>query len=263
MTGSPCRFAGGGGAVYGVTHTMSLDGPCPGCKHSLAAHPRSAPSARDLADGIDLVRGRCIVAGERAPQKLCWVLLVGPLTVGEYLDAYEDTAPPRPPCPACGGVTVLHGSYWRLVAEDPVRPTLVRLYRVLCKEPGCPVVTVTLYPPFVTPYMPFPTAVREQAMRDHDGGSASWRHLAQAIGVTLDTLRRWARQLRARAASLRAGFLSILVDTDIQFRLPRARDGPSLWVLADAAAAAVGRSQWPRLAVARLALDVGPLPVWA
>jgi transposase-like protein len=220
-------------------------------------------AAQAHADGIVVVRGRCIVNGVRAPQKFCWVPLSGPLTAMEYLQAYAHGAPPAPPCPGCAGPTLRHGRFWRQLADDASHPTPIPIYRVRCPRQDCPVVTITLYPPFVTPYMPFPTAVREQVLRDHDERHMPWHRLAQAHGVAQDTVRRWARGLRARAAALRAGFLALTIAYDSHVRLPPARDPPSLWALGDAAAHAVDAPGSPRLAVARLALTLSPLPVWA
>lgn len=242
---------------------MSVDAPCPACKQSLACHAPSATSAHVHTGAVVVVRGRCIVDGVRAPQKLCWVLLSGPLTATEYLEAYAHAPPPAPSCPGCGGRAVHHGRYLRLVADDPAYPTPIPIYRARCEREDCPVVTITLYPPFVTPYMPFPTDVREQALRDHDERLTPWHRLAQAHRVAEDTVRRWARRLRVRAAALRAAFMAIAITYDPHSRLPPARDPPSLWVLGDAAAHAVDASGWPRLAVARLALTLSPLPVWA
>lgn len=249
--------------MLGVTHTVSVNAPCPACKHSLVRHPRSVAAAQARADGIVVVRGRCVVNGVRAPQKMCWVLLSGPLTTEQYLAAYAHTPPPAPPCPGCTGPTIPHGHFWRRLADDTAHPTLIPIYRVRCPRADCPVVTITLYPPFVTPYMPFPTAVREQVLRDHDEHRTPWHRLAQAYGVAEDTLRRWARRLRARAAALRAGFLALAIAYDPHARPPPARDPPSLWALGDAAAHAIDAPGWPSLAVARLALALSPLPVWA
>jgi hypothetical protein len=249
--------------VLGVTHIVSVDAPCPACKRSLAIHWPSAPSARGQAGGVVVVRGRCIVDGARAPQKLCWAPAAAPLSVQAYLKVCGHSPPPSPACPGCGGPTVRHGVYWRRVADDSVRPTPVPIYRFCCKRPDCPVVTITLYPPFITPYMPFPTAVREQAVRDHDEHHTPWDALARVVGVAPDTLRRWARRLRARAAALRAAFVAIVITSDALASLPPSRDGPSIWVIGDGAAHRIGLPSWPRLALTRLVLTQGPVPVWA
>jgi len=211
---------------------------------------------------LDVVRGRCIVSGVRAPQKFCWVQLPGPRTLKEYLARYTDQPPKPPLCPLCGTQTRSHARFWRHVAEDPLYPTRVPLYRALCPNPQCPAVTVTLYPPFLTPYSQFPTEIREGAVRDHDAGVA-WSRIAAQVQVSIKTLRRWARRVRARAAALQAGFFCILIRFDAQSRLPSARDGPSLWALGDCAAALVQCPDWPRLSVARFPLRSPALPVWA
>jgi hypothetical protein len=242
---------------------VSVDALCPGCKQSLASHPRSGRSVPGQTDGIVVVHGRCIVSGVRAPQKLCWSLLAGPLTLDEYLDLYRDRRPPAPPCPACGGPTGYHDTYERYVAEDSADPTLVPMYRFRCRRADCPVVTITLYPVFITPYMPVPTQMREDAVRAHDEGRMSWERIAEAVGVASDTVRRWARRLRARVPDLAAAFMAAVAGFDPTANLPPARAGPSLWALGDAAAGAVGFTPWPRLAVGRLDLSRGPMPVWA
>lgn len=253
--------------MYGVTHVVSVDAPCPACKHALADHSPSGRSAQGQTGPVVVVCGRCIADGIRAPQKLCWVLLDGPLTVGEYLEAYGDgeRRPPKPPCPCCGGPTVYHGSYERLVADGESGPAVsVTILRVRCPSRDCPVVTITLFPPFVTPYVRFATPVRERVLRDHDEHGTPWEHLAEASGADPDTVRRWARSLRLRAAALASGFAAIALSYDPAARLPPARAGPAaLWALGDAAAKGLDLPHWPRLAVARLALIAGPLPVWA
>lgn len=249
--------------MYGVTHIVSVDAPCPGCKQSLASHPRSGRSGPVQASGIVVICGRCVHADVRAPQKLCWALLPGPLTVDEYLSLYHDRRPSAPPCPACSGPTVYHGVYERNVAQDPVIPTLVPIYRFRCRRADCPVVTITLYPPFITPYMPFPTAVREDALRAHDQERVPWERIAQGLGVAPDTVRRWARRLRARAIDLAGAFMAGVSACGPTLALPPSRDGPALWALGDAAAHAVDHTDWPRLGIGRLDLIRGPMPVWA
>lgn len=243
---------------------VNVDGPCPACKYNLGAHPPSAPCPRANPGPIDLVRGRCILAGVRAPQKLCWVLLSGVPTLDEYLSAYGSVSPPAPACPGCSGETARHGSFMRRLAIDPVWSTAVRLYRALCKNPGCPVVTVTLYPPFVTPYQAVPTPVRENLVREHQQGAVSWDALAAKSGFHRDTLRRWARAINARAGALRAAFVTLLDWAAPAHHDPQGVGPPSLWGVADDCARALALPV-PRLAIARLTVPgriLVALPVW-
>ena len=242
---------------------MSVEAACPGCKERLASHPRSGRFIPAPVDGIVVVHGRCIVGGVRAPQKLCWAVLLEPVTLDDYLGLYADHQPDPPRCPACGGPTGYHGTYTRNVANDAGTLTPVPMYRFVCGRAECPVVTITLYPVCITPYMQVPTQVREDAVRTHDEGRMSWERIAEGIGVASDTLRRWARRLRARAPALAAAFMAAVSDFDPRAILPPARAGPALWVLGAAAADAVHLTRWPRIAVARLDLIRGPMPVWA
>jgi len=249
--------------VVGVTHVVSVDAPCPGCKQSLALHPRSGRAVSAPEDGIVIVHGRCIVAGVRAPQKLCWTPLGGALTVAEYLDACARQRPQAPSCPACGDPTAYHGTYERGVAEDSATRTMVPIYRFRCRRADCPVVTITLYPVFITPYMTVPTPTRENAVRTHDEGRLTWERIAEDIAVSSDAVRRWARRLHARVPDLASAFVAVVVRFDPTVSLPPARAGPHLWLLGDTAAGAIGLTPWPRLAVTRLDLTSGPMPVWA
>lgn len=228
------------------------------------AHPRSAPCARPEACPLDVVRGRCIVAGSRAPQKLCWVLLAGVPTLEGYVAMYGDRSPPPPPCPACRGPTVRHGSFERHLALDPVRPVPMRLYRAKCNRSSCPVVTITLYPPFVVPYLQVPTEVRDDAVRAHQEGAGSWSRLADRLGYSVAALRRWERAVRARMGDLKAAFL-VLLDRYASAHSPSAgRSPPALWTLGDLCAQALDLSSFPRLAIARTVADplLVALPVW-
>lgn len=211
-----------------------------------------------------MVRGRCIVAGTRAPQKLCWVALSGVPTLEDYQAIYGDRSPPPPPCPACRGPTVRHGSFERHLAIDPVLPVSMRLFRAKCNLASCPVVTITLYPPFVLPYLQVPAQVRDDAVRARQEDATSRPQMAKLIGYTVPALRRWERAVRKRTGELKAAFL-VLLDRYAPAHLPPpSRPPPSLWELSDVCALALDFASLPRLSIPRVALDplLVRLPVW-
>ncbi len=244
---------------------MIVDAPCPACKHSWKAHPRSAACARPQPCPIDLVRGRCIVLGVRAPQKVCWVTLNGVPTLDAYLAAFGDRSPPPPMCPACRGPTVRHGSFIRHLAMDPALSMPIRLYRAKCNNQDCAIVTITLYPPFILPYLQVPTATRDDAVRSHLEERIAWRKLAARLGYHPRTLRRWDRAIRRRTADLQAAFL-VLIDwfAPSDHLSHDRRPPPTLWDLADRCADVLRLQAMPGLAPARTVATVflAAVPVW-
>ncbi|MGC8508867.1 MAG: hypothetical protein ACP5NM_11455 [Thiomonas sp.] len=75
----------------------------------------------------------------------------------------------------------------------------VPLYRVVCRHGDCGFKTGTLYPDFVTPGCALSSLEREMVLTMHIEQGASWTELAESIGYSVKTLRRWARQATRRA----------------------------------------------------------------
>ena len=241
----------------------------------LALHPRSAYQWRE-SDGLDSCRGRCRLGAVRAPQKCCWVALSEPMTEAEYWRRYEDEPPPLEPCPCCGGSLQHHGRFPPLLAsEDGTTVEPLWLYRGLCPNPACPIVTVTHYPCFVTPYKLVPVGRREAAVRAWAEQGESWAALSRASGYEAKTLMRWTAEVLGRAAEVTTGLLGVWHHLDPQAPAdvgdepgPRARlramfrvcDPVAAWL----SAVEVWRAHPPRLSVARLFRPPGPslLPVW-
>lgn len=248
---------------------VSIGAPCPACKCAVSAHPRSAywPNTQIPTPPLYLVRGRCVVLGEPRPQKMCWLPLAGGLTVGEYMAAYGTAAPPMGPCPGCGCLLNHHGCFFRTVTVHGEGAVQVALYRGLCTNSACPVVTVTHYPPCITPYERQVTQVREDVLREHDTHRTPWESLAERTEVAVDTVKRWGRAYASISGALGAAWLSFLAAVDPSFTVPAKSVGAALWAVADRCARVMGLEDQPRLCLTRAAEPIGAAliawPVWA
>lgn len=255
---------------------------CPACKRRLSEHTPSERHPRSAEAGkVAVANGRCRPGGEPAPQKLSWVTLREELTEAEYRERYTDRAPPLEPCPGCGGKLHGHGRYGRGFGEEGgVRVNPLPLYRGLCPQPACPVVTVTHYPCFVTPYEIAPTSQREAVVRERAERRRSWASLSAQAGYAPQTVRRWVRRVQARAAEILVGLSAALLWLDPGAALERTegatRGGargdllPAMFRVADTVVevlteAGAWREGTPRLGLPRLLRPPGPspLPVWA
>lgn len=244
-----------------------LRGVCSACNVPWIAHPRSCYLRPAPGSGCTVVRGRCESNGVRALQKICWLTLGENLTPSEYLRRYSAQAPPHGPCPACDGSLDGHGKFLRLLMEEDGGEIRLPLYRCLCPNPDCPVVTVTLYPDFVTPYGRHETRIREGALRRHDEEQISWERTAELAGVSPDTVRRWDRDFRIRLPLLLAGLFFLCVSLDPDLPLAQVEDAP-VWRTLDRIAGLLNRPFCGlRLALARDRLPVSlrappRWPVW-
>ncbi len=236
---------------------------CTGCRQPLHLHSKSGRTLREAANGIAVCNGRCYPNGERAKQKLSWVAMSEPLTEEEYRARYSATvSPPMEPCPDCGGRLGHHGHFERqLTANGELEPLL--LFRGICRNPDCPVVTVTHYPPFVTPYSVFPTAVRETAILT--SLRQGLETAAAAIGCSARTVLRWRRALGARLGELVSGVATLIMRLDPLWSLPGEQVGVgAAFALLIRARELTLRQASPLLAVARLPRPwPSALPVFA
>ncbi len=257
---------------------LSVDALCPACKRPLSAHLPSARRAPEDVppDKVAVVNGRCIVAGQRAPQKCCWVALGEPMTPEEYGDRFDAGTIALEPCPGCGGPLSAWGSFSRTLAKREAGVTEdLELRRGRCCNPDCPVCTVTHYPCFVTPYQTVPTAEREAAARAHLEPDVGWSAVARGVPWSLCTVQRWERRLARRAAEVLTGLLAIwqMLDHRAPTEVPSGENRCGLlramFRVADAVVGVLRtREGWtaplPSLAVSRLFRPPGPttLPVW-
>lgn len=153
-----------------------------------------------------------------------------PLTEGEYRRRYGETLPPSmEPCPGCGGPLGYHGHFERDLSEAGIVEPLV-LHRGICRNPICPVVTVTHYPQFVTPYSVFPTAVREDAVLRSTMGEAL-ETVATGIGCSVRTVLRWRQTVAQRVPELVAGLAGLIMRLDPIWPLPSVRRETILFAL--------------------------------
>jgi hypothetical protein len=252
---------------------------CPACKRPVADHlPSSRYAPREVPPGkVAVVNGRCTVAGERAPQKCCWVLLREGMTPGEYRERFAAGRIALEPCPCCGGPLLAWGSCpRRLVEGEGVVLQGLRLRRGRCPNPDCPVRTVTHYPVFVTPYQVVATAEREAAVRAHVVEGWSWSTVQRRVPWLLTTVQRWERRLAVRAAEVATGLLAVWQRLDegapAELRAGAGRRGllQAMFAVCDAVGELL-RPQlgWtagvPGLALPRLVRPTAPtpLPVWA
>jgi hypothetical protein len=197
----------------------SVGARCPACKMPVADHlPASRYPPADVPLGkVAVVNGRCIVAGERARQKCCWVVLREPMTVAEYRERFEAGTIPLEACPCCAGRLVSWGSFGRTLAEgEPLALQGLRLLRGLCPKVDCPVCTVTHYPCFLTPYHVVPTAQRESAVRAHVEEGLSWSAARERLPWVVGTVQRWERGLAVRAGEVTTGMLGVWQRLDQQ-----------------------------------------------
>jgi hypothetical protein len=142
-----------------------------------------------------------------------------PVPEEEYRRRYSaDAPPPMEPCPQCGGRLGHHGHFERQLAENGELEPLL-LFRGICRNPGCPVVTVTHYPSFVTPYCVFPTEVRETAIMESltKGVEAA----AASIGCSARTVLRWRNALGERLGELVSGVAGLVMRLDPLWPLPK------------------------------------------
>jgi hypothetical protein len=257
---------------------LSVDVLCPACKRPLAAHlPSRRRAPADVPVGkVAVVNGRCIVAGERAPQKCCWVALGEPMTLDEYRERFEAETIPLEPCPCCGGRLNAWGSFPRTLVEGEAGVAVdLELLRGRCPNPECPVCTVTHYPSFVTPYATVSTGEREAAVRAHLEPGKSWSGVSRSVPWSLCTVQRWERRLARRAAEVLIGLLGVwqVLDHRAPTEVPsgETRSGllRAMFRVADAVAGGLRSGEgWtaplPGLAVPRLFRPRAPttLPVW-
>ena len=254
----------------------SVGGVCPGCKRALADHlPSSRMMPAEVPAGkVAVVNGRCVVDGERAAQKCCWVQLREPMTLEEYRGRFVTKTIALEPCPGCGGRLTGWGSFPRDVVDGDSLLGKIRLLRGLCPDTACPVCTVTHYPVFLTPYQAVPTAEREAAVRARAGG-LSWSEVGRVVLWPVSTVRRWCGEIITRATEATVGMLGVWqhVDDRAPVGVPaeRTRWGRllALFRICDAVGEVPrAREGWrapvPALAVPRMFRPVAPttLPVW-
>ena len=211
----------------------------------------------------------------RAPQKCCWVMMSELMTIAEYRQRYESEPPPMEPCPCCGGHLQHQGRFpRRLASEDGTTVEPLWLYRGLCPNPACPVVTVTHYPWFVTPYEVVPTTQREAAIRAWADGRGL-AVLSRETGYDAKTLARWTAGVLGRAGEVTTGVLGVWQRLDAAAPAdvgdepaPRVRLR-AMFRVCDAVAALLAavegwRVHLPRLCLSRMFRPPGPspLPVW-
>ena len=84
----------------------------------------------------------------------------------------------------------------------------VRLYRGRCPDPACPVATVTHYPSCLVPYSVFPLATHEAVLQGYAGGRSS-AALAETIGLSVKTVRRWLTRTKARLDEMLTATLAL------------------------------------------------------
>ncbi len=176
-----------------------------------------------MANSIAVCNGRCYPCGEKAKQKLSWVAMSETLTEEEYRRRYSAEVPPGlEPCPGCGRELGHHGHFERQLAQDGELEPLL-LFRGICRNPDCPVVTVTHYPPFVTPYSVFPTAERETAILE--SLAKGLEAAAAMIGCSARTVLRWRKALGERLGELVSGVAPLIMRLDPLWSLPREQAG--------------------------------------
>jgi len=153
-------------------------------------------------------------------------------------------------CPSCGGRLGYHGHFERQVAENGVLEPLV-LFRGICRNPCCPVVTVTHYPPFVTPYSVHRTAVREAAILE--SLARGLEVAAMAVGCSVRTVLRWRQALGERLGELVSGVAGLIMRLDPLWPLPSEQAGlPAAFTLLSRARELTLGRESPLLAVGRL-----------
>jgi hypothetical protein len=173
----------------------------------------------------------------------------GALTEEEYRKRYSAASPPpMEPCPQCGSRLGYHGHFGRRLTEKGQLEPLL-LFRGICRNPDCPVVTVTHYPPFVTPYSVFPTALREAAISE--SLARGLEAAAAMVGCSSRTVLRWRTALGERLGELVSGITGLIMRLDPPWPLPKLEGlGACFMLLVRARALSFARTV-PLLAVAR------------
>lgn len=255
---------------------MLFSGLCPGCGGKLADHRHSRRYPPEPAVGIVVLLGLCYPQGlDQAPglQKISWVQMSEPLTEAEYRKRYGDRPPPMERCPCCRGELNHHGRYPRWVGNGDFVERLF-IYRGLCKNPECPVVTVTHYPVFVIPYTQVSAEVVEEVVRERVEKGLTWEKMSEKWGFDVKTMLRWYSSVRNRAKDI----INVLLFHEEKYRPAAAAGVPpvssgtiltDLFGVADRVAelltpVGLWRQEIPRLSLARVARHAGvsPVPVW-
>ena len=199
-----------------------------------------------------MANGRCYPGGVKAKQKLSWVAMSEVLTEEEYRRRYDEAASPvMEPCPGCGGRLRYLGHFERRFLDDGVLEPLM-LFRGICGNRACPVVSVTHYPCFVTPYSVFPTHLREAAIQ------TSLRYgvvvAGAEFGCSARTVLRWRQAVKERLGELVSGVAGLIMRLEPLWPLPQGQGLGGL-ALAFALLGEAGRLlgwRGPLLAIARL-----------
>jgi len=256
---------------------MFFSGLCPGCGRKLSDHlpSRRGPPEKPTA-AIVVILGLCYPWGwgrAAALQKMCWVQMSEALTEAEYREKYGRRPPQMERCPCCGGKLRHHGRYSRWLGAERLY-----IYRGLCKNPACPVVTVTHYPVFVIPYINEASAkvveevVRERAEEAENG--LTWEKMSEKWGFDVKTLWRWYSAFFRRAKDI----INVLLFHEEKYKSAAADGLPTInmetimrdmFGVADRVAellsvAGLWREELPGLSLARMARSPGvsPMPVW-
>jgi hypothetical protein len=228
------------------------------------------------AGWVEVVNGRCRVDGRAAAQKCCWVQLGEVMTPGEYRGRIEAGTIALEGCPCCGERLGPHGSVARHLLEgEPGALAGLRLLRGRCRNPECPICTVTHYPCFLTPYHVVATSEREAAVRAHCEQGASWSAMAKQGKWLPQSVQRWQRAIAARAVEIVTGLLATWQRLDhrapAEVRVGQGRGEllAAMFRLCAAVASVLAPEEgWrvsvPALAVPRMLLPEPPtpLPVW-
>ncbi|MDA8335431.1 MAG: DUF6431 domain-containing protein [Peptococcaceae bacterium] len=176
-------------------------------------------------------------------------------------------------CPCCGGKLNHHGKYPRGLGKGDVVERLF-IYRGLCKNAGCPVVTVTHYPVFVIPYTQVSAEVVENVVRERAEKRLTWEQMSEKWGFDVKTMLRWYSSVLRRAKDI----INVTLFHEEKYRpaaaggLPPVSSGTivkDMFGIVDRVCdllSTVGmwRQEIPGLSLARVAWHTGvsPVPVW-
>jgi hypothetical protein len=161
------------------------------------------------------------------------------LDVSTYAARGRDVAPPRPPCPRCGGPTGPWSGYLRHLRAAALHRIFVP--RVRCRRCGA---TAALLPWFVTPYRWDTVDVIGRALELSIAGCGV-RRIAAALDRPETTVREWCRRFGAVAGSLARVLLAAAVRSGwAGFALPVA-PGARCLAAVDALGAAWARRHGP------------------